>query len=39
MSPPRFGWPLVLAGGIKLLYAALLWRGFRDVPLIDDAAA
>lgn len=34
-----FGWPLVLAGSIKLLYAALLWRGFRSVPLIEDAAA
>jgi len=34
-----FGWPLVLAGSIKILYAALLWRGFRNMPLIEDAAA
>lgn len=37
LSLSSFGWPLILAGSLKLVYAALLWKSFRDVPLLEEA--
>ena len=33
LSP--FGWPLVLAGGMKIAYDLALWRLFRHVEPIE----
>jgi hypothetical protein len=26
-----FGWPLIIAGGVKIVYDLLLWANFRTV--------
>jgi MFS family permease len=33
-----FGWPLVIAGGLKITYDLLLLAMFRNVPLPEDTA-
>jgi MFS family permease len=39
LSLSPFGWPLVLAGGMKIAYDLTFWRLFRHVDPIESASS
>ncbi|HET7737568.1 MAG TPA: MFS transporter, partial [Tepidiformaceae bacterium] len=36
LSRTSFGWPLIIGGGLKILYDLLLLARFRSVPTLDS---